>query len=308
MGKITKLTCLILIFIIPFGYSKANEFWGNKVYKITNIKIYKNTPSWDLAKAVNDQNISEIERIVKDQPKLINYQESKYGATLLMWAVGMEKYESAEILLECGADPNIATIPYGETPLFQASSYSWVDSVAKKDPKYVKLLLSYGADPNKNYIGSNESKVKTGIEPDTSPLMNSIGAGIEKTRALVEGGADINHKSKSGGTAAQYALYNDANPSYAHYLIVEKQANIADEYYRTIILDENDDNEKLYLVNLLRFWVFDLDSEEYKMKMEIVEEFARQGVDYWDTSIPKRMLNYIKKRYPGTWEEYIKKY
>jgi len=31
----------------------------------------------------------------------------KYGATLLLWAVGMEKYKSAEALLKCGADPNL---------------------------------------------------------------------------------------------------------------------------------------------------------------------------------------------------------
>ena len=44
------------------------------------------------------------------------------------------------------------------------------------------------------------------------------------------------------------------------------------------------------------------------MKMEIVGEFARQGVNYWDTKIPKDILSHIKKSYTDNWKEYIKKY
>ncbi|MFT8350500.1 hypothetical protein [Clostridium saccharoperbutylacetonicum] len=42
--------------------------------------------------------------------------------------------------------------------------------------------------------------------------------------------------------------------------------------------------------------------------MEIVDEFERQGIDYWKTKIPKDRLEQIKKIYPDAWEEYIKKY
>jgi predicted P-loop ATPase len=67
-------------------------------------------------------------------------------------------------------------------------------------------------------------------------------------------------------------------------------------------------NDKFYPVNILRNWVYDLGSKEHQIKMEIVEEFARQGVNYWETKINKHTLEHIKKRYPDTWEEYIKKY
>lgn len=277
-------------------------------YSITNVKIYKDTPVWELAVAVKDQKTKTIEKILKSNKDLINYQEPKYGATLLLWAVGMEKYDSAETLLKCGADPNIASTSEGETPLFVASGYSWVDNDAKKDAKYVKLLLSYGADPNKNYVGSNVDGKKTIIEPGTSPLMYSIGCGIEKTKALVEAGADINYKIKRGKTAAIEALLENTSPEYAHYLIVQKKAKITEPYYRRESYGNEDPNEEFYPVDLLRDWVYKLDSEEYKMKMDIVEEFARQGVNYWDTKIYKDTLEHIKKLYPDTWEEYLKKY
>lgn len=315
-----KILLIILIFVailcsyytISRAFNYENSKITNKEYKIYNIEIYKDTPVWELAVAVRDEKTKTIEKIVKDKPELLNYQEPKYGATLLLWAVGREKYKSAETLLKSGADPDIASTTEGETPLFQAASYSWVDNDYKKDPKYVKLLLSYGADPNKNYIGHNRGIIESG----TSPLMNSIGCSIEKTKALVEGGADINYKTKSGHTAAIKALDNAGPTStlegmqYAYYLIAEKKAKVNEPYYSTEnnrMLDD-DPNVKFYPVDILRNCTRKLGSEEYKIKMQIVDEFVRQGVNYWDTKIPEYTLEQIKEVYPDTWEEYIKKY
>ncbi|MCR8964112.1 ankyrin repeat domain-containing protein [Brevibacillus halotolerans] len=302
--KMIIFSFIVVMFLTLFSYRFIGKILGEEEHKITNINIYKETPAWNLALAVRDQNIKVIEKIAKKEPYLLNYQDPKYGATLLFWAVGMEKYESAEALLKCGANPNIQAINYyGETPLFRASGYSFIDNDAKKDPKYVKLLLKYGGDPNINYIGSDS----TVIEPGTSPLMKSIGNSIEKTKALVEAGADINYKTKRGKTAAIESLIANA-PEYARYLIVEKKAKVSDPYFRRENLGDEDPNEKLFPVRILRSWVFDLGSAEHKMKMEIVEEFARQGVNYWDTQIDQYTLDYIQKRYPDTWKEYTKKY
>jgi len=185
---------------------------------------------------------------------------------------------------------------------------SWVDNDAKDDPKYVQLLLHYGADTNKNFIGKEIDGVKTVIEPGTSPLMRLIRCGIEKTKAIVEAGADINYKTKTGETVAYIALLADNSPEYAYYLIVQKKAKVTEPSYRSESYHNEDLNEKFFPVTILRDWICDLDSKEYKMKMEIVEEFSRQGVNYWDTEIPNDRLTQIKKLYPDTWEEYIKRY
>lgn len=275
-------------------------------YSIKNIKIYENTPAWELALAVRDQNSKKIQKISQRNPELLNYQDPKYGATLLLWAIGMEKYKSAEALLKAGADPEIASNE-GITPLFLASGYSWVDIFAKKDPKYVELLLRFGANPNNCYSGFENPNFQSVIEVGTSPLMHSIGSGIEKTKALVRAGADINYKTKSGRTAAIVSLMRQGLVEYAYYLIAQQKANVAEPYY-SVFNFENEEPKELYPVNLLRNWVFDLNSKEYKMKMEIVKEFARQGVDYWQTEIPKNKLEQIKKLYPDTWREYLQKY
>lgn len=315
----------------------------------TDIYIFKNTEAWDLAVAVKNQDVRKIEKITETHPDWLNVQDPLYDVTLLMWAVGTERYKSAEALLKCGADPNIVAdcterfeyekailqsgelingkrwritggLSLGETALYIASGYSWIDTQAKKDPKYVNLLLEYGADPNICYIGVDSFTMPGGTgygyggERGTSPLMESIGCGIEKTKALVEGGADINHKSETGRTAAIKALSTGSGAvvielrRYAHYLIVEEKAIVTDPYYRSIILPGDNPDDEFCPVDILRGWVFELNTEDYRLKMEIVEEFARQGIDYWATEIPQNTLQTIKHMYPDTWEEYIQRY
>lgn len=282
---------------------------GQKEQRITDIHIYQHTPAWELALAVRDGKVKKIEEIISEDLDLLNFQDPKYGATLLLWAVGMDKYKSAETLLRLGADPNIsAPGRHGETPLFVASGFSWLDRKGNTDARYVRLLLDYGADPNIHYVGSDTLGSSTIIEPGTSPLMYSISSGIEKTKMLVEAGADINHKTKSGRTAAIVALLARRHPEYAHYLIVEKQANITDPYFRRVNYEGEDPEDKFYPVDILRNWVFELDSNEYRLKMDIVREFIRQGVDYWNAEIPSRTLEHIQKLYPDSWEEYIQRY
>ena len=331
--------------------SESDQNTGLYPLSKTNIKIFEGTEAWDLAVAVKNQNTKKIDKIAKENPNLLDFQEPIYDCTLLIWAVGMEKYQSAQALLKCGADPNIiadsvdkhkeeaeTALKNGDmalyerisssfsqrTALYIASGYSWIDNQAKKDPKYVKLLLEHGADPNLHFTTGVEyfllpdgNKDPYGMETGTSPLINSILCGIEKTKALVEAGADINNQTESGETAAIKAL--DAGwgavtielRQYAHYLIVEKKAIVTEPYYtsRYLSLQFHDGEVKEYYpVNILRKWVCSLDSEDYKLKMEIVDEFARQGVDYWATEIPQKELKEIKYRYPDTWEEYIKVY
>ncbi len=312
MDKKIILITLIISFSLIFSSCHFNGITTEKgEYRINNIKIYKDTPVWELALAVKNQKTDVIEKIAKDNPDLLNYQEPKYGATLLLWAIGMEKYNSAEALLKCGANPDIASTTEGETPLYIAAGFSWIDNDAKNDPKYVKLLLRYGANPNKNIFSESEIFI---LEPGASPLMHSIRCGIEKTKALVEAGADIDYKSKFGKTVAIKALMAGGpnatleGMEYAHYLIVKKKANVSDPYYRGRTYGDENPYDEFFAVDILRRWVYDLDSEKHKIKMEIVDEFARQGVNYWDTEINKFTLERIKKRYPDTWEEYIKKY
>jgi len=268
--------------------------------KSTALTFYQNTPAWELAQAVRDQNTKRIAEIAKSKPKLLEYHDPIYSQTLLIWAVGTERYDAAEALLKAGANPNATALKLGgQTALHEAAKFSHVDSQAKKDPKYVKLLLKYGANPNiglvSNYKGDNET--------GQTPLMDSIGCGIEKTKALVEGGANINARTPTGMTAAIRALMwgtgkMETGKEYAHYLIAEKHADVTKPWLPKPDMP-SDPQQRIEPVTLLRNWTPELDSECYRMKMDIVKEFARQGVDYWQTEIPKKVVERMKKLHPG---------
>ena len=95
-----------------------------------------------------------------------------------------------------------------------------------------------------------------------------------------------------------------------YYFIVELKADIMQPYYSPdYVVLEGEEKKKHYPVSLLRdFLIYPLDSDEYKMKRKIIEEFERQGVDYKNTQPSKYALQKIKQLYPNTWEEYLQKY
>lgn len=277
---------------------------------VQDIEIFKETIAWDLVKAVDEDDVSEIKSIIKQNPKLVNFQDPIFGTTALMWAVGSEKYEAAKALLDNGADPNIIS-EIGTTALFRAVSFSWEDKQANEDPKFVKLLLDYKADPNINYCSPKIDGQTDPIECGTSPLMHSVSRGFEKMKLLVNAGASINYKTETGKTASTEALLmKDVNT--AHFLIVEKNAKIAEPYYfYDIINDTIIDKEKPhYPVDLLLDWTFEINSSDYQKKKEIIAAFKNQGIDYESrkANISNLILRRIKKMYPTDWEQYIKEY
>jgi hypothetical protein len=139
--------------------------------------------------------------------------------------------------------------------------------------------------------------------------MHAASRGLNKTKLLVNAGADINYKTLSGQTAAIKALIMQSIET-AHYLIVEKKASVTEPYY---FYEFDNDTVVNYTkphlpIELLETWLFDLGSEEHRIKMEIVEEFARQGQNYWSMKKQSKTIERIKKLYPDSWQEYLEKY
>ncbi len=65
-------------------------------------RLFQNTPAWELAKAVEDENTKKIDKIVSENPEIINYQESKYGNTLLMLTIMNQQLKPFKALLKEG--------------------------------------------------------------------------------------------------------------------------------------------------------------------------------------------------------------
>ncbi len=118
----------------------------------------------------------------------------KAGFTFLMYAVYIEQYDVAKVLLENGADPNILSVvqhPDGYIekllPLYCICQHNWYPI------KYMKLLVENGANVNDTIL---------------SPLATCIkhsGKDIKKVRYLIDHGAKVNQEF-GGFTPIQFAV------------------------------------------------------------------------------------------------------
>lgn len=299
----------ILIYLHLFLIISCNQNTKEDL-TVQDIKIFKNTPAWDLTQAVDKQDISEMKSILKEDKSLLNYQEPVFGMTVLIRAISSEKYKATKELLENGANPNIIS-KIGTTALFKAISFSWEDTKVNDDPKFVKLLLDYNADPNISYCSPVKAGQTDPIECGTSPLMYSVSRGFEKAKLLINAGAEINYKTKSGNTPAYEALFMK-DVDLAFYLIVNKNAIVTEPVYSYSLNDENiiERDKPHYPVDLLLDWDFEIGSDEYAKKVMIVQAFQKQGVSYSERkrNISNLILRRIKKAHPSDWQEYLKKY
>lgn len=95
--------------------------------------------------AARDGDIAAIKRII---PNIANINEiDSSGVTALIVSSGRGFIEIVKLLLEHGADPNLALIDTNITPLFAATAGDNLETV--------KLLLNNGANPNSLSAGQS---------------------------------------------------------------------------------------------------------------------------------------------------------
>ena len=265
--------------------------------------LFKNTPDWGLAKAVKVENIEEIKRIVREERVNIDFQEEKFGNTLLMLTVENNHYNSCKALLEVGADPNIHDNYNGSTALIDAAGK---ENYKDDNTRFLKLLLSHGANPNEEETGARQAGNTTRKNPllvacsDVNQFVSPIG----KVKMLVEAGAKVNYKNEYNHFPLREALI------HKHYDVVlyllQKGAN-----YDEVLFDRSkfqSNGKKIYIADLLREHLLPLESQEYQLKMEIVEFLKENGIIYRNVPIPGFVIMEAKKTYPKSWKEYLEKY
>ena len=258
-----------------------------------DIRLYQNTPAWNLAKAVDAEDIVKIKQEVNDNKVNVDLKETRFGHTLLSMAVRNNKYESVKTLLELGADPNAADSYMGTTPMIYATQ--------NDDLKYLKLLLSFKGNPNS---AESAPPIKGNIVRSTALVKSTdytIINSLEKVKMLVEAGANVNFDNDARTNSPLSNALTMGKMDVVLYLL-QQGANYKREIYTTI------DNEKVYILEALKEKLFDLESEQYQQKLKVIEFLKTKGLDYDKEPIPLTTLEEIKNKYPDSWEDYIKRY
>jgi hypothetical protein len=249
-----------------------------------NIRLYENSHAWELAKAVEKEDIHRIKELCQKDASLVHYQETRFGQSLLEWAVYTDRFQSAKTLAEMGANPNKQS--YDGTSAF-------IHACDKNETSdYVNLLLQYGADPNA--IAQPKTGAVENVQQLKTPLIAAAGSNLESVKLLIEAGADFNYSNEQYQSALHEAC-NFKKVDIIKYLVIEKGADFKRPLMRTI------KGDSLYLTDLLRNMTFKLESDSYKVKMEVVEFLKDRGMNYWETEIPQHLYS----NYP---KEYLEKY
>lgn len=263
-------------------------------------RLFQNTPAWDLAKAVQDENEGEINKILSKDKKLINYQEPKYGNTLLTLTIINQQMKPFKVLLDNNAEVNIHNTYDGTSPLIQSCMFKSYDS------EFAKILIERKANVNDVEVG----KRREGNSTRFTPLIAASREGkLDLVQILIKNGANINYENEFHQSALSSCVMQDRY-DVTIYLLKSGVNYLRPIFYRPS--DDVDNNPKedkpIYLIDLLREDFFELDSQEYKYKMKVVEFLKSKGVDYSKAPIP----DYIKKKafenYQDSWQEYLQKY
>ena len=287
-----------LIFCTVLLLTSCNR--ETKVDKTTllakDYRLFQDTPAWILAKAVEDDNLEKIKKEVIDNKVDINYQESRFGKSLLMLAIINNQYNTSEELLKLGANPNLKDFYRGSNAIIDASYI--------EDSRYLKLLLKYGGKANSLETASG----KEGDRARSTALNNAISYvdkySLERVKLLVNAGADINYCNNGPEVYTNLPL-GDAlaqNNMDALLYLLEKGADYNKIMYKMF------DDHNVYILEGLRKVVIDLNSEQYKAKIKAIQFLKKKGLDYKKEPIPDYIEKEIKNKYPENWQEYISKY
>lgn len=230
-------------------------------------RLFQNTPAWELAKAVEDENTKKIDKIVSENPEIINYQESKYGNTLLMQTIMNQQLKPFKALLKRGADVNIHNTFDGTSSLIKACSSKFYNIT------FVKMLIEYGADVNDVEIGERRKENGTRL----TPLIAASRTGrLDLVRFLVSKGADVNYQNEFGQSALSKSVMVDEY-KVAYYLLQNGADYNRPIYYRfdnSVPIEKRDPKDKgkpMYLWDVLKDDVSEFGTSEYKYKMLIID-------------------------------------
>lgn len=174
---------VLLVFLYTIIIMSCN---GKKDCLENDIELWKETPIWHFARSMEKGDTVQAERILRVESLDVDTRETKFGQTLLFWAVQNGYTDVVEFLLLRGANPN-AHDCYGESSLM-------LDCFLNKDTDITRLLLEFGADPNDCILESEKQMPQ-------SPLYNAASNSLEKVQMLITAGAEVDKSLGIGETA-----------------------------------------------------------------------------------------------------------
>lgn len=267
-----KKALFILVCILIYSCNNREKVVDKSELLGNDYRLFQNTPAWELAKAVEDEDESKINEILAKNKELNNYQEQKFGSNLLFLTIRNQQYKSFKILLENKPNLGIRNSYDGSSAIIEACEYKAYDI------KFVELLIKNGANVNDVQVDiEKEGKTKT-------PLMVAAKTGkMDLVKLLIENGAEINYYNKYAQSALSECIM--VNKYDIAFFLLQKNA----EYRKPIFFRidysappnskiENEKGKPMYLIDVLREAPSDYDKDKYKLA--IMNYLKNKGINY----------------------------
>ena len=272
-----------------------------------DFRLYKHTPAWSLAKAVEDEDTTEISKQVLQMHISVDYRDPEYKQTLLMLATRTNKIESVKKLLELGANPNAhndSTKYFGQSAVLLACRFT------RPSSKILALLLKYGGNPNSTACGVQENGLGEVVPIRDFALSAAVFSSFEKVKLLVDAGANINYATSTENCAIENCMIFDRMDIMLY--LLQKGADYRRKFTE-IDLDKPDyPTFEVDILYKLRKCVYPIGSKEYTDKMKVVNFLKKKGLDYWKSPIPSGMYGVIMRdiapKNKADFDYYIKHY
>ena len=236
-----------------------------------NFELFKNTPAIRLARAVEKDDTAAITKVMAETSISVDYEESKFGHTLLLLAVINNKELAVDKLLDMGADPNKRAFD-DSSPLISACAH---ESNLKNPRKLLLLLIKYGADVNAVQVDTTYDQFGKRKNTRMTPLRAlCVGGSLESVKVLVENGANLNAYEKNEHAILSTAVLS-GKLDIVKYLMIDKKAPIPG--YVIIRQPGTKGERKMTITDLLNEDEYKENSSKENLKQEILAYLKEQG-------------------------------
>lgn len=245
------ITMLQLAFFVSCSQSSSGPGY--------NWSLFNNTINEQLAKAVAIQDTTSIFRLIKEKKGNINFQEERFGRSLLMLAVGNDLEKSTSALLKAGAKVDLR-----DSRDDQAIHEAVVSIDLKKHSlEILKLLVKYHA--NVNAVSTK------GTNP--VPLAGAVD-NFECAKFLLENSANPYFMEDNSYPIWFNSLTADITDKIyvAHYMIIEKKMLVPKLVFNSKAL-HNPENA----YDLLNKGDFSKEEKKQQARTEVIDYLHKIG-------------------------------
>lgn len=259
----TILQLILIVIVLLKATSCSNNYLPG-----FDFDSFDETPAAELADAVEADDTEKIQEILKQNKSVVDYQEPKFGHSLLFLAVVNNKYNAARALLDNGARTDLKSFTDSSDVLMTICE-GYNDNLC--DTAMLNLLLRYKPNVNSHCYSSGRSKITILFKASERTFMC-----LSFIKTLVDNGADVNYWPENNPALSPIAsAMLMSRLDIVHFYLIDCKANIPQ--YVTLRPGKDDIKTPITITQMLNEHDYSNDPKRQKLKLDILNYLKSIG-------------------------------